>query len=136
MIELIHGIFISDSQTSLQPSHYKENTIQVVINCTQTQEFINKDIIKFRLPVSHIMDHNDRELLKKHLNKIMDVIQTYFLKKNILITCYDGKLISPLILSIFLCKFGNIKPYDISHILQSKIDNFSLDIDINQFLSV
>tara|TARA_Y100000996_G_C22270307_1_gene539711 strand:- start:198 stop:608 length:411 start_codon:yes stop_codon:yes gene_type:complete len=133
MIEILHGLFFTDIKTALKYEIYDEYNINVVINCTSNYPFINRDITKIRLPFSHVMDQTDMQLINKNLSKILDTIQSHFLQKNILICCYDGKLISPLIIALFIMKYGNVKSYDILKVLQSKDSNLSINYDLSQF---
>ena len=133
MIEILHGLFFTDIKNALKYEIYDKYNIKVVINCTSNYDFINKDIKKIILPFSHLMDQNDMQLLHNNLIKILDTIRKYFLHKNILICCYDGKLISPLLIALFIMKTGNIQYYDILKIFQSKKSDISLDYDLSQF---
>ena len=90
----MHGLFFTDIKTALKYEIYDKYNIKVVINCTCDYDFINKDITKIRLPFGHSMDQKDMQLLNNNLIKILDTILKYFLHKNILIYCYDGKLIT------------------------------------------
>ena len=131
--EIIHSVFISDLNSSHNKDIYNKYNISVVINCTDNGKFINKDILKYRVPLtSSINSNHDIIQLKKYKNNIFNIIKKYLFKKNILICCYDGKLISPLIIALFIMKYGNVKSYDI---LKSKNNKIILDYDLDYILN-
>ena len=97
--EIIHSVFISDLNSSHNKDIYNKYNISVVINCTDNGKFINKDILKYRVPLtSSINSNHDIIQLKKYKNNIFNIIKKYLFKKNILICCYNGYQISPLML--------------------------------------
>lgn len=135
MIEIIHGIYISDITDSHNISLHNLYNINIVINCTTTHAFINKNNIqKIRIPLSYEMNENDKLSLKKFNHKIMNLINDNFIKSNILICCYDGKSISPLIVSLYLSQYGGLNSYEIIEYLKTKNKDICIDYDINYFI--
>ena len=132
--EIIHGIYISDIETSQDINIYNKYNIKVVLNCTINGLFITGDIQKVRIPLTNT--NNDIILLKKHYNSIMNVLESNFLKNNILICCSNGLCISPIIVGLLIHKLGNITTSDISNILNSKNKNICLDYDLSQFIPI
>ena len=132
--EIIHGIYISDIETSQDINIYNKYNIKVVLNCTINGLFITGDIQKVRIPLTNT--NNDIILLKKHYNSIMNVLEANFLKNNILICCSNGLCISPIIVGLLIHKLGNITTSDISNILNSKNKNICLDYDLSQFIPI
>ena len=129
--EIMHGIFISDLNTSYNSDIYGKYNISIVINCTENGIFNTKIKKKIRIPLSNVNNSNkDVLLIKKYINTILEFIKSEFLNNNILICCYDGLTISPLIVALFIMKYGNIDPCDIINIFQSKNDKISLDYDL------
>lgn len=138
--EIISGIFISDSKSALNEYFYNKYKIDMVFNCTVDNPFIHltkinqSDIKKMRIPLSYDMLYEtDIQSLKKNLDKICYLIKENFLLHNILICCYDGLKISPLILALFLMKEGNIPKTDIHSILTSKNKDICLDYNLDLF---
>ena len=65
--EIIHSVFISDLNSSHNKDIYNKYNISVVINCTDNGKFINKDILKYRVPLtSSINSNHDIIQLKKY----------------------------------------------------------------------
>ena len=134
LIQYIDGIYVCDIKTSLNKMLYKKYDIDIILNFTVDYPFIDYNIKKTRIPVSSILNHHtDIPLIKNNLQKILKYIYDNFINHNILICCYDGKLISPLIIALFIMKYGNVKSYDILKVLQSKDSNLSINYDLSQF---
>ena len=133
--EIIHGIYISDIASSQDTSIYNRYNITIAMNCTLNNNFIDLDIKKTRIPLSRDMNvHTDVDLLRRNLSKIIDYIYNNFVDNNILITCYDGLTISPLIVAFFLNKYGNIPLHEVKSVLKSKNKDIRIDYDLNTFL--
>ena len=135
IIQIINNIFISDINTSFESDIYKKYNINIVINCTINHKFINiENIKKVRVPLSFDMDQKDNKLLSLNLDNILNYIKNNVLDNVILITCYDGLRISPLIISLFLLKnIDNIDKEQINDILKSKDKNIYIDYNLNSF---
>tara|TARA_Y100000817_G_C16378144_1_gene333479 strand:+ start:103 stop:516 length:414 start_codon:yes stop_codon:yes gene_type:complete len=135
LTELLSGIWIADINSAYDEQFYKDNLINIVINCTKDQPFLNlPNIQKLRIPLSHIMEPNtDLYLLKNNIHKIINYIYEKNELNNILIFCYNGLSISPLIIALYMIKYGNISKDHIRDILRSKNKNITLDIDLSIF---
>ena len=132
--EIISGLWISDINGSFDNNFLKDNDITILINCTLNYGFPDLNIKKLRIPISNnLTPSKDIQLLKKNKDKIIDYIYENIDFSNILIYCYDGLLISPLIVSLFLIKMGGISKDNIRSILKSKNDNITLDVDLSDF---
>ena len=77
----------------------------------------------------------DLILLKKNHDKIVSFILKNIESSNILIFCYDGLRISPLIIALFLIKYGEISKDNIRSILRSKNEKICFDVDLSDFTS-
>ena len=133
--EIISGIWISDINGSFDNNFLKDNNITILINCTLKYGFPDINVKKLRIPLSdNLTPSEDLFLLKKNKNKIIEYIYEHIDFSNILIYCYDGLLISPLIVSLFLIEKGNISTDNIRSILQSKNNKIILDVDLSEFV--
>ena len=73
-----------------------------MINCTLNYGFPDLDLKKLRIPLSNnLTPGEDLVLLNKNKEKILDYIKENIELSNILVYCYDGILISPLIIVFF-----------------------------------
>jgi hypothetical protein len=133
--EIISGIWISDINGSFDNNFLKDNNITILINCTLNYGFPDINVKKLRIPLSdNLTPSEDLFLLKKNKVKIIEYIYEHIDFSNILIYCYDGLLISPLIVSLFLIEKGNISTDNIRSILQSKNNKIIMDVDLSEFV--
>ena len=133
--EIISGLWISNIDCSFDNNFLKDNNISILINCTVNYGFPDLNIKKLRIPLTNnLTPEEDIVLLKKNKGKVIDYIYENINFSNILIYCYDGILISPLIVSLFLIDKGGISKDNIRSILKSKNDNIILDVDLSEFV--
>ena len=134
ILQILNNIYICDITDSLDKYIYNKYNINIVINCTINNKFINLDTIKkVRIPLSFDMNPRDMNLLNNNLNKILPYIKTNFIDNVILITCYDGIRISPLIISLFILKYSKIDKKELLYLLKTKNKDIVLDYDLNIF---
>jgi len=135
LTELLSGIWIGDINDMYNEQFYKDNLINIVINCTLDQSFLDlPDLRKLRIPLSPNMDpNNDIYLLNTNKQKILDFIHSNIEENNILICCYNGLTISPLIVALYMINYGGISKDNIRDILRSKNDKICLDYDLSLF---
>ena len=133
--EIISGLWIGDINGSFDNNFLKDNNITILINCTLNYGFPDINVKKLRIPLSNnLTPSEDLILLKKNKDKIIDYIYENIEFSNIFIYCYDGLLISPLIVSLFLIIKGNISKDNIRSILQSKNNKIILDVDLSELV--
>ena len=120
--ELLSGIWVGDVEILLNKQFIDDNDITILFNCTQTFSFPDlTDVKKIRLPFSSSFDSDsDIHLLKQNSQKICDYLKHNLNDHNILICCYDGKTISPLIVALFISKYTTITKKSIYDILLTK----------------
>ena len=133
--EIISGLWIGSINDSYNKEFYYDNKINIVINCTNDQAFLNLDHLKkIRIPMSNTPDiNNDIYLLNQNKEKILKFINESIEENNIFIYCYNGITISPLIVALYMIKYGKISTDIIKDILKSKNSNIVIDFDLNMF---
>ena len=132
--ELLSGLWISDVNILQNKKFIIDNDIKIILNCTEIFDFPQiDDIKKIRLPFSSLQDNNNLSLLQKNYIKIINYINDNIDDNNILISCYDGFTISPLIVALYIKNFSKIDNKSIYTILLSKNKNFNLWCDIDLF---
>ena len=133
--EILSGIWIGDVEILLNTRFIEDNDINIIFNCTQTYNFPDiKTIQKIRLPFSPSFElQSDKDLLKNNKNKLCEYIKNNIEHNNILLCCYDGKTISPLIIALFIQKYSNLDKKSIYTILLSKDNTLKLWCDIDLF---
>ena len=133
--EVVSGIWVADVDILYSQRFYKDNMIEIVLNCTYDYSFPDIDSIKkIRIPVTEqLKKDGDFQKLNDSLFKILDLIHENSTDKNILLVCYDGKNVSALLVALYLIKYGGMKKQNIKQIMKSKSDEFSLDYEFSLF---
>ena len=133
--EVISGIWVADVDILYSNRFYKDNLIEIVINCTYDYSFPDNDSIqKIRVPVTEqLKKEGDFDKLNSSLTKILKFIHDNTITKNILLVCYDGKNVSALLVALYLIKYGKVKIQNINSLMKSKNDEFSLDYQFSLF---
>tara|TARA_Y100000389_G_scaffold22767_1_gene19476 strand:+ start:11361 stop:11762 length:402 start_codon:yes stop_codon:yes gene_type:complete len=130
--EILSGLWIGSLNDVYNSEFYNDNNINIAINCTCDQGFLNKDNInKIRIPLSNT--NNSIYELTGKIDKILNFIHKSLEEKNIFIYCYNGITVSPLIVGLYMIKYGNISKDIIREILRSKNPNICLDCDLGMF---
>lgn len=132
--EILSGIWISDMDILNNINFLKDKDISIILNCTEIIDFPNLDIEKIRLPFkSSQSDITNVDRLCKNYKKIIKFIDTRVDTNNILISCYDGKSISVLIMAIYLKHYSSLNKDNIIKFLSSKSADFHLWCDLDLF---
>jgi|TARA_B110000971_G_scaffold187944_1_gene197433 hypothetical protein len=132
--ELISGLWIGDSSILNSKKFMTDNQIGIILNCTQLFEFPDLDLQKIRLPFSNDKKSDtDLILLRQNKDKILSFINDNIDNHNILIVCYDGKSISPFIVSLYIAEYSQLDKKSIYDILLTKDSSLSLWFDLSLF---
>lgn len=135
--ELLSGLWIGDSAILNSKKFMEENSIDIILNCTQIFDFPDLDIQKIRLPFSNDKNSDtDLMLLRQNKDKILSFIDENITDKNILIVCYDGKSISPFLVALYIAEYSKIDKKSIYNILLTKDSSLSLWFDLSLFYNV
>ena len=134
LTEIISGLWIGNINDAFNNNFYKDNLISIAINCTFEQGFLDlSNLQKIRIPFTDRIDDRDLQLLRNNINRILSFIHDNIEEKNIFIYCYNGKFISPLIVSLYMIKYGNIPKDMVKDILRSKNNQICIDLDYSIF---
>ena len=132
--ELLSGLWIGDTDILNSKKFMTENSIDIILNCTQIFDFPDLDLQKVRLPFSNDKNSDtDLMLLRQNKDKILSFINDNINDKNILIVCYDGKSISPFIVYLYIAEYSKIDKRSIYNIMLTKDSNLSLWYDLSLF---
>lgn len=135
--ELLSGLWIGDSAILNSKKFMEENSIDIILNCTQIFDFPDLDIQKIRLPFSNDKNSDtDLMLLRQNKDKILSFIDDNIVDKNILIVCYDGKSISPFLVALYIAEYSKIDKKSIYNILLTKDSSLSLWFDLSLFYNM
>ena len=134
LTEYLQGIYVSDINTAFDKTIYQKYNIDIVNNCTIDFGFLDLNVKKVRIPLSNDLNyHTDIKLLNQNLNKILSFINDNYIEYNILLCCYDGLTISPIIVGLFISKYGKIPINQIKNILKSKNKDIIIELDLSIF---
>ena len=133
--EILSGLWIGDINDIYDEEFYKDNLINIVINCTIDRGFLDlPNLKKIRISLSPEMDPNrDIYLLRSNKDKILSFIHKNIEEENIFVCCYNGLTISPLIVALYMIEYGGISKDNIREILRSKNEKICLDYDLSIF---
>tara|TARA_B100000161_G_C33549031_1_gene414486 strand:+ start:814 stop:1233 length:420 start_codon:yes stop_codon:yes gene_type:complete len=132
--ELLSGLWIGDTDILNSKKFMTENSIDIILNCTQIFDFPDLDLQKIRLPFSNDKNSDtDLMLLRQNKDKILSFIHDNISEKNILIVCYDGKSISPFLVFLYIAEYSKIDKRSIYNIMLTKDSNLSLWFDLSLF---
>lgn len=133
--EIISGLWVGDVNILMNQKFIEDNDIGIIFNCTSTFQSIQLNTVhNVRLPFTDTFDSpKDVELLKTNKKKLCDYLKKNLLSKNILICCFDGKTVSPLICALYLYQFSKIDKKSIYPILLRKEKTFKLWMDLSLF---
>lgn len=135
--ELLSGLWIGDSAILNSKKFMEENSIDIILNCTQIFDFPDMNIQKIRLPFSNDKNSDtDLMLLRQNKDKILSFIDSNITEKNILIVCYDGKSISPFLVALYIAEYSKIDKKSIYNILLTKDSSLSLWFDLSLFYNM
>jgi protein-tyrosine phosphatase len=131
--EILSGLWIGNVNDIYNKEFYLDNNINIVINCTKDQAFLDLEgLKKIRIPFSNDIQ-NDMHLLSMKKDDIVDFIHKSLEEKNIFIYCHNGLTNSALIVALYMIKYGNISKDNIRSILRSKNNNILLEHDLGIF---
>jgi predicted protein tyrosine phosphatase len=134
-VEILSGLWIADTDVLKSTKFIEDNQITILINCTQLFEFPScQNLQKVRIPFSPNQSSGDNmNLLRENHVKIVDFILENLDSHNILITCYDGKCISPMIVALLISRGSKFKKHSIYEVLLQHNKDFSLWCDLSTF---
>ena len=133
--ELISGIWVGDTDIMHSKKFLEENDIKIIVNFTIDIGFPeNNDIKNIRVPVSEQLKFSsDVMKLNTYLKDLLNLIKNNTDKNNILLSCYDGKSVSALVVALYIIKFSSITRDTVRQLIQSKCKNISLDYELSVF---
>jgi hypothetical protein len=133
--EILSGLWIGSVNDVYNSEFYSDNNINIAINCTTDVGFLNVDTLnKVRIPLSNNSNNqSDFYALSQKIDSILEFIHKSLEEKNIFIYCYNGISISPLIVGLYMIKYGNISKDIIREVLRSKNPNICIECDLGIF---
>lgn len=133
--ELISGLWIGDVDIMHSKKFLDENDIKIIVNFTIDIGFPeNNEIKDIRIPVSEQLKYsNDVIKLNTYLKDLLSFIKNNTDKKNILLCCYDGKGVSPLVVALYIIQNTSVSKETVRQLIQSKCKDIALDYELSVF---
>jgi len=136
--EIIPGLWLGDKNIALNKDFYKDNSIDIVINCSKDLPFINLDIEKVRLKIHDNLEKEEIINMYHNLDYITNYMyENILLCKNILVHCYAGKQRSATIVLAYILRYSNLKLEKAVELLKyKKTDVFTPTINFIEALKL
>ena len=126
--EVLSGLWFGSIDDLKHPMFFDDMNINIIINLTDCDFKIQKKNISYiNLPLS---SYNINSLTQRIFN-MSDLIHNNIKDglNNIFIYCYNGLIFSPLMIGVYMIKYGSITKYDVPVILKSKNNDVLISID-------
>jgi hypothetical protein len=126
--EVLSGLWFGSIDDLKHPMFFDDMNINIIINLTDCDFKIQKKNVSYiNLPLS---SYNINSLTQRIFN-MSDLIHNNIKDglNNIFIYCYNGLIFSPLIIGVYMIKYGSITKYDVPVILKSKNNDVLISID-------
>ena len=126
--EVLSGLWFGSIDDLKHPMFFDDMNINIIVNLTDCDFKIQKKNVSYiNLPLS---SHNIYSLTQRIFN-ITDLIHNNLKDglNNIFIYCYNGLIFSPLMIGVYMIKYGSITKYDVPVILKSKNNDVLISID-------
>ena len=126
--EVLSGLWFGSIDDLKHPMFFDDMNINIIINLTDCDFKIQKKNVSYiNLPLS---SYNINSLTQRIFN-MSDLIHNNLKDglNNIFIYCYNGLIFSPLIIGVYMIKYGCVTKYDIPVILKSKNNDILISID-------
>lgn len=126
--EVLSGLWFGSIDDLKNSMFFDDMNINIIINLTDCDFKIQKKNVSYiNLPLS---SYNINSLTQRIFN-MSDLIHNNLKDglNNIFIYCYNGLIFSPLIIGVYMIKYGSITKYDVPVILKSKNNDILISID-------
>ena len=126
--EVLSGLWFGSIDDLKNSMFFDDMNINIIINLTDCDFKIQKKNVSYiNLPLS---SYNINSLTQRIFN-MSDLIHNNLKDglNNIFIYCYNGLIFSPLIIGVYMIKYGCVTKYDIPVILKSKNNDVLISID-------
>jgi protein-tyrosine phosphatase len=120
--EILPGLWIGDTTAVNDKNFIDTKQIQMVINCSNYPHVPDDPNlqIKYRLQIAPRYTCDQYPSISRILDETCQLIQKHINMYNLLIYCQDGNLRAPLIVIVYLIKYGGMDATHAIECLQSK----------------
>ena len=126
--EVLSGLWFGSIDDLKHPMFFDDMNINIIVNLTDCDFKIQKKNVSYiNLPLSSHNIYSLTGLIFKLVDNIHNNIKDGL--NNIFIYCYNGLIFSPLIIGVYMIKYGCVTKYDVPVILKSKNNDILISID-------
>ena len=125
--EILSGLWIGSIDDLKHPSFFEDMEINIIVNLTDCDFRVQKKVSYINLPISSYNIYSMNNMIYKLVNNIHNNLKDGL--NNIFIYCINGLTVSPLIVGVYMIKYGSVTKYDVPVILKSKNNEILLNID-------
>lgn len=125
--EILCGLWIGSIDDLKHPSFFEDMEINIIVNLTDCDFRVQKKVSYINLPISSYNIYSMNNMIYKLVDNIHNNLKDGL--NNIFIYCINGLTISPLIVGVYMIKYGSVTKYDVPVILKSKNNEILLNID-------
>jgi len=125
--EILCGLWIGSIDDLKHPTFFEDMEINIIVNLTDCDFRVQKKVSYINLPISSYNIYSMNNMIYKLVDNIHNNLKDGL--NNIFIYCINGLTISPLIVGVYMIKYGSVTKYDVPVILKSKNNEILLNID-------
>ena len=125
--EILCGLWIGSIDDLKHPTFFEDMEINIIVNLTDCDFKVQKKVSYINLPISSYNIYSMNNMIYKLVDNIHNNLKDGL--NNIFIYCINGLTISPLIVGVYMIKYGSVTKYDVPVILKSKNNEILLNID-------
>jgi protein-tyrosine phosphatase len=125
--EILSGLWIGSIDDLKHPSFFEDMEINIIVNLTDCDFKVQKKVSYINLPISSYNIYSMNNMIYKLVDNIHNNLKDGL--NNIFIYCINGLTVSPLIVGVYMIKYGSVTKYDVPVILKSKNNEILLNID-------
>ena len=125
--EILCGLWIGSIDDLKHPSFFEDMEINIIVNLTDCDFRVQKKVSYINLPISSYNIYSMNNIIYKLVNNIHNNLKDGL--NNIFMYCINGLTVSPLIVGVYMIKYGSVTKYDVPVILKSKNNEILLNID-------
>jgi hypothetical protein len=135
--EILSGLWLGDHASSGDTNFLVDKQIQMVLNCDPHERTLpnnKKLLIKQSVKIPEQYRDTDHSIIIQYLDTYCDLIRKYISQYNILIYCHDGLRFAPILLAMYLIKYGKMSVKSTIACLESKRTNIGPFLSTHQKL--
>ena len=126
--EVLSGLWFGSIDDLNHPTFFEDMNINIIVNLTDCDFRVQKKHVSYiNLPLSSYNIYSLENMIFKLSDNIHNNLKDGL--NNIFIYCHNGLTYSPLMIGVYMIKYGSVTRYDVPVILKSKNNDVLISID-------